>query len=37
MCNVCDGTGIEYVQIEMPDGYGGVDYAEEARPCSECS
>lgn len=37
MCNVCDNTGIEMVIVEYPDGYGGVDHVEEARPCSECS
>lgn len=35
-CHVCENTKIEYVEIEMPDGYGGFDIIEEPRPCRRC-
>lgn len=35
-CHVCNGSGIETVQVPMPDGDGGYDWCSENRPCREC-
>lgn len=35
-CSACDGTKIETVDIQVPDGYGGYEWMQEDRPCSAC-